>query len=383
MVTESFLPTLNGVTTSVCRILEHLRRRGHHAVVVCPGPAPDEYAGYPVVAVPALNYRQFPVGLPVRLLVRRALAAHLPDVVHLASPFVLGAAGLSEARRLGVPAVAVYQTDVARYSRRYGATASAAAWRWLRHLHERAAVTLAPSTAALGDLTRHGVPRTVMWARGVDADRFTPDRRRTPAATRLRSRLAPDGETVVGYVGRLAPEKRVERLAALAGAQDEVPGGVRLAVVGDGPSRAFVERALAVPGMPPTTLLGRLDGDALADAYAAFDVFVHTGTEETFGQTLQEAMASGLPVVAPAAGGPLDIVCPGLTGELYPAEDDAALRRAVLTLARRPGLRHRYGALARELVLPRSWETLGDELIEHYRRAIAGGAPATTARRAS
>ena len=83
-------------------------------------------------------------------------------------------------------------------------------------------------------------------------------------------------------------------------------------------------------------------------------------------------MASGLPVVAPAVGGPLDIVCPGVTGELYPAEDDAALRRAVATLARRGGLRARYGSVGRELVLPRTWESLGDELLGHYERVIAG-----------
>ncbi len=384
VVTESVLPHLNGVTTRVCRLLEHRRLRGHDAVVVCPGPAPAEYAGFPVVAVPALSYRRFPVGLPVRLLLRRVLAAHRPDVVHLASPFVLGAAGLAEARRAGVPVVAVYQTDVARWTGRYGtgpaaATAAATAWRWIRRLHERADLTLAPSTSALADLATHGVPRTALWARGVDAERFTPARRGSAPVQELRRRLSPSGEVVVGYVGRLAPEKRVERLAVLAGL-----AGVRLAVVGDGPSRDDVERVLRSAGMPPATLLGQLDGDALADAYAALDVFVHTGTEETFGQTLQEAMATGLPVVAPAAGGPLDIVVPGVTGLLYPPDDDAALRHAVATLARSPGLRARYGAIAREFMLPRSWDVLGDELLGHYRavtdrRALAPAVPAARA----
>jgi glycosyl transferase family 1 len=127
----------------------------------------------------------------------------------------------------------------------------------------------------------------------VDADRFTPARRSGPGVAELGARLAPQGEVLVGYIGRLAPEKRIDRLAALAG----LPG-IRLVIAGDGPSRGSLGRALAPLG---ATFLGRLDGDPLADTFAALDVFVHTGTAETFGQTIQEALASGVPVVAPAS----------------------------------------------------------------------------------
>ena len=361
VVTESFLPSLNGVTTSVCRVLEHLRRRGEQAIVVCPGPAPGEYAGHRVITVPALSYRQFPVGLPT-LTVQRTLEAFAPDVVHVASPFVLGAAGLSAARRLGLPSVAIYQTDVAGFARRNGAgPAAAAVWRWLRRVHAAADLTLAPSGAALADLRAHGIDRTALWGRGVDVELFDPCRRSTPAVTALRTLLAPGGELIAGYVGRLAPEKRVERLAVIA----DLPG-VRTVVVGDGPSRASVQRAL-----PRAVLLGRLQGEALADAYATFDVFVHTGTEETFGQTLQEAMATGLPVVAPASGGPLDLVAHGERGLLYSPHDDDALRAAVARLAADPALRSVMGAAGRAFVEPRSWASLGDGLIRHYRSAIS------------
>ena len=364
LVTESFLPNLNGVTTSVCRILEQLRRRGDEAVVVCPAPAPSEYAGYRVVTVPAVNYRQFPVGLPTST-VQRTLERFAPDVVHAASPFVLGAAGLAAARRLGLPTVAVYQTDVAGYARRHHvALAARTAWRWLRRVHAAADLTLAPSSSALADLHAHGVTRTALWGRGVDAALFRPDRRPTPQVGALRARLAPNGEVLVGYVGRLAPEKQVERLAVLAG----LPG-TRTVVVGDGPSRASVARAL-----PRAVLLGRLEGDELADAYAALDLFVHTGTEETFGQTLQEAMATGLPVVAPAVGGPLDLVRPGVQGLLYAPDDDQSLRAAVERLAADPAWRARLGRAGRDGVLPRSWAALGDALIDHYRAVIAASA---------
>jgi len=364
VVTESFLPSLNGVTTSVCQVLEHLRRRGHDAVVFCPGPAPSSHAGFPVVTVPAVSYRQFPVGLP-SWNVAQAMAEYAPDVVHVASPFVLGVTGLRAARKLEIPSVAVFQTDVAGFARRHrAALAAPAAWRWIRRVHELADLTLAPSTSALADLREHGIPRTARWGRGVDTALFHPGR--VAGAQRVRSELAAGGELLVGYVGRLAPEKRVERLAALRG----LPG-IRVVVVGDGPSRGSVERALGTLDRPPA-LLGRLQGDALADVYAALDIFVHTGTEETFGQTIQEAQASGVPVVAPASGGPLDLIEHGVTGLHYPPEDDAALREAVAGLSVDPLRRAELAAAGLARVAPRGWDRVGDELLEHYRSVMVG-----------
>jgi phosphatidylinositol alpha 1,6-mannosyltransferase len=363
VIAESFLPTGNGVTTSVCRVLEHLSRRGHETVVICPGPAPESFAGARVVGVPSIPYRQFPVGMPSSKIIR-TLSGFAPDVVHLASPFVLGAAGMTAAAQLGVPTVAVFQTDVAGFAARNRAgLLRGPAWRWIRRIHEQADLTLAPSSSAMQELREHAVPRLELWQRGVDSERFSPARRNTAEVARLRRELAPNDEVLVGYVGRLATEKRVERLAALAG----LPG-VRLVVIGDGPHRRGIERALKPAG---AAFLGWLDDDSLANAYAALDIFVHTGTSETFGQTLQEAMASGVPVVAPARGGPLDQVAPGLNGILYGPEDDVALRTCVAALADDGDQRRWMGASARVGVERRTWQVLGDELITHYRRILA------------
>lgn len=367
VITESFLPTVNGVTTSVCRVLDHLRATGHDALVITPSAgAPAKYLGYPVHQVPALAYRQFPVGLPTPA-VQGILADFAPDVLHAASPFLLGAQGITAATRLGVPSVAVYQTDVARYAARHGfAAATGLAWRMVRRAHENADITLVPSSAAMHDLETAGVQRLERWGRGVDIDLFTPNRRSTPGAVALRRRLSPSGEVVVGYVGRLAPEKQLERLRALRGLR-----GVRFAVVGDGPSRASLTRTLR--GMP-ITWLGQRSGMELAEAYAAFDVFLHTGTEETFGQTLQEAHASGIPVVAPAAGGPLDLVDQGVDGLLFDPADaaDAHLRSSVAALVADPALRRRMGEAGRRKVRTRTWDVVCDELVAHYAAAIRG-----------
>jgi phosphatidylinositol alpha 1,6-mannosyltransferase len=368
VVTESFLPTVSGVTTSVLRVLDHLKRHGHEAMVICPGAgAPSSYAGFPVRTVPAVAYRQFPVGMPAPE-VQQLLADFTPDVLHAASPFMLGAQGIASANRLGIPSVAIYQTDLAAYARRnhLGITAGFT-WRFMRWVHDGADLTLAPSSASIADLQNAGVARLARWGRGVDLDRYHPNNRLSDDVQRLRERLSPDGEVVVGYVGRIAPEKQVERLAVLKG----IPG-IRIAVVGDGPAEPAARKALR---NLPVSWLGRRGGAELATAYASLDIFVHTGMEETFGQTLQEAHASGVPVIAPYAGGPIDLVEHGENGYLYVA--DRQLRAQTMKLVENGALRRRMGEAGRRAVLGRSWDVICEELIGHYdsvieRRAAVG-----------
>ncbi|MFE0475868.1 glycosyltransferase family 4 protein [Streptomyces sp. NPDC058947] len=371
IVTESFPPDVNGVAHCALQTARHLVERGHAPVVVAPAPAsgnkPDASAPCPVVHVPSLplpGYPQVRVALPSRRLAA-TLVEHRADVVHLASPFVLGVRGMAAAARLGIPAVAVYQTDLAGYARTYMGAGEAAAWRRIRSVHGAADLTLAPSSAALHDLRTHGVPRVELWPRGVDTERFRPDRRDET----LRRELAPDGELIVGYVGRLAPEKQVELLAGACGLD-----GVRVVIVGDGPSRPSLEQAL-----PGAVFLGRRTGDDLARVFASLDLFVHTGPFETFCQTVQEAMASGLPVVAPAAGGPLDLVAHGHTGLLVPPRDADAVREAVRALAAEPALRAAFGAAGRATVEGRTWAAVGDRLIGHYTDVLAGRRTAVAA----
>ncbi|MFF8399623.1 glycosyltransferase family 4 protein [Streptomyces sp. NPDC016172] len=371
IVTESFPPDVNGVAHCALQTARHLVDRGHAPVVVAPAPAPgnkpDAHAPCPVVHIPSLplpGYPQVRVALPSRRLAA-TLIEQRADVVHLASPFVLGVRGMAAAARLGIPAVAVYQTDLAGYARTYMGAGEAAAWRRIRSVHGAADLTLAPSSAALHDLETHGVPRVELWPRGVDTERFRPDRRDEA----LRRELAPNGELIVGYVGRLAPEKQVELLAGACGLE-----GVRVVIVGDGPSRPGLEQAL-----PGAAFLGRRTGDDLARIFASLDAFVHTGPFETFCQTVQEAMASGLPVVAPAAGGPLDLVAHGHTGLLVPPRDATAVREAVRSLAADPGLRAAFGAAGRATVEGRTWAAVGDQLIGHYAKVLAGRRTAVAA----
>ena len=296
-----------------------------------------------------------PLGVPTPRSVR-VLRGFDPDVVHLASPALLGYGGVKAARYLGVPTVAVYQTDVPGFAASYGIGATThAAWAWFRHLHRLADRTLAPSTATMESLVEHRFPRVHHWARGVDVIRFAPSARDED----LRRQWSPDGKPIVGFVGRLAPEKHAERLIALAAA-----GAVQLVIVGDGVDRPKLQAA-----MPTAVFTGALYGNELSAAYASMDVFVHAGEHETFCQVVQEALASGLPVIAPDAGGPRDLVTPWRTGLLLPVKEfEARLPAAVAHLVEE---RHRYASAARRSVLGRSWPVICDELLGHYEAVLS------------
>lgn len=373
LLAESFLPHMNGVTHSLLQVVRHLERRGHEALVVAPrsGPIDEALFGGRAVLLPSVPLPSYPdvrVTLAGAHRLTSVLRDHGTEVVHLASPFILGWRGLAAAGALGIPSVAVYQTDIPSYAERYGVPGAAPALtRHLGRLHRRATLTLAPSSSAIERLRAAGVDddRMRLWRRGVDTERFAPGRR----SERWRRSVAEPGEVVVGYVGRLAPEKQVEDLRALA----ELPR-TRLVVIGEGPSRAVLERML-----PGAVFTGFLGGDALAEAMASLDVFVHPGESETFGQTIQEALASGVPVVATGRGGPLDLVRSSIDGWLYTPGDLAEFRDRVRDLVGDDAKRRAFGIRARQAVRGRGWDVLGDELIGHYEDVLGARAGAVAA----
>jgi len=364
IVAESFLPHVNGVSNSVIRVLEHLRRTGHEALVIAPDNPPGKpraeriYDGIRVHRVPSRMFPKvttLPLGVPMPRMLS-VLRGFDPDVIHLASPALLGYGGVRAARYLGVPTVAVYQTDVPGFAASYGVPMTTrVAWAWFRHLHRLADRTLAPSSETMENLVAHRFPRVHRWARGVDIIRYAPSARDEA----LRQHWSPDGKPIVGFVGRLAPEKHVERLIGLAASD-----AVQLVVVGDGIDQRKLQSA-----MPTAIFTGALYGEELSAAYASMDVFVHPGEHETFCQVVQEALASGLPVIAPDAGGPRDLVTPWRTGLLLPVNEFEARLPAAVShlLAERP----RYAQAARRSVLHRSWPVICDELLGHYEAVLS------------
>jgi phosphatidylinositol alpha 1,6-mannosyltransferase len=362
VVTESFLPALNGVTNSVVRVLESLKANGHEAIVLAPTSNSNEFLGFKVIQISRFYIKQFAVALPhIRL--EKILREFNPDVIHVAAPFAFGRQAISVAHRMGVPAIAIYQTDIAGYAQRYGLP-------WLRPIidrligaiHQRATVNLAPTIEGADYLRAIGANGVAVWGRGVDLENYHPLRRDLVGNSGLRKELGAPGHLIVGFVGRLAAEKQVERLAELFG----IPN-VSFLIVGDGPERKNLEKLFAYQKVKFT---GKLVGPDLANAYASMDIFIHCGTEETFGQTIQEAQASGLPVVAPARGGLRFLIQSGRSGILVNPDDENAYRNAVQQLIDNPDLRRAIGLKARTSVSSKSWAANNAQLFEHYRNAI-------------
>ena len=223
-------------------MLEHLRRRGHEALVIAPNDprgVPDSYAGFPIVTTASLTLPWYPdmrLSATLTAQVEKHLADFAPDVVHLAAPVVLGYKGVLAAARLGVPSVALYQTEVPKYAVQYGyPAAEPLLWHHLRKVHNMATINLAPSSYTRDQLIDHGFARVDVWGRGVDTERFNP-RKRDQA---LHDSWTPHGEVVVGYMGRLAAEKQVTDLSVLA----DLPG-TRMVIIGDGPMREELEAQL-------------------------------------------------------------------------------------------------------------------------------------------
>lgn len=363
IVTESFLPGLNGVTNSVLRVIDTLVERGDDVIVVAPTKNGPHYRGVEVVTCPFVSLAGFPVGIPTPVMTQ-ALDRFGPDLIHVAAPFWLGAGALAYAEKRGIPSVAVYQTDVAGYMERYGLDFARPLLDTITgQIHKLATLNLAPTPDGQAYLGGLGVETTEVWARGVDSELFHPTKKLSAQARVIRSRLAPQGEFVVGYVGRLAPEKQVGRLREVCA----IPN-TRVLIAGDGPEREELE---TIFDGYPVSFLGRLDGEDLAHAYAAMDVFVHCGTEETFGQTLQEAHAAGVPVIAPDRGGPRHIVVSGETGYLVDWTRWGAFRHAVEALKDDRALLERMSRASRASVAQKTWAANNEQLLGFYAQAMA------------
>jgi glycosyltransferase involved in cell wall biosynthesis len=365
--TETFLPATDGVVTRLRNTLEELAGVGDAMLVIAPrypDGGPDSYAGAPIYRVPGVPFPPYPrIKLsPAHPGVGRALRRFGPDLIHTVNPFILGPGGIYYARRLKVPLVASYHTNVATYARYYRLGLGVDATRWYtRQLHNRATINLCTSETTMDYLLGEGIKRVRLWPQGVDARHYHPGKASGPWRERLSG--GHPSERLLLYVGRLAPEKGIERLKAVL---REV-SGTRLAIVGDGPARPSLERAFTGT---PTVFTGLLHGEDLAAAYASADAFLFPSTTETLGIAMLEALASGLPVVAARSGASGEVVTEGESGLFYEPSSPATLVAAVRRLCSDDDLREALARGARAAAEKRDWGASTRVLRGYYEEAL-------------
>jgi glycosyltransferase involved in cell wall biosynthesis len=365
--TETFLPKVDGIVVKVTRLLDHLANRGHQAMLFGPSGSPITYGGFPVISYRSVSVPFYPELSIAPPWARAAdeIEKFRPDMIHLVNPISLGLAGLRVADRYGIPVLASYHTDVPGFAEHWRlGFLSGSIYRYARWIHNRVEMNVCPSNFTRNQLLENDFQRVKIWRGGVDIQQFNPSKR----SLEWRHRLT-DGQPerpLILYIGRISPEKRIDRLLPLL---HETPEA-RLAIVGDGPSRANLQEKFAGTG---TVFTGYLQGEALASAYASGDLFVFTGDKETFGNVVVEAMASGLPVVAPNSGGVTDLVIDGYNGLLYDPSVPGSLVGAARTMLESPSLLKKFGARGRALAEQRTWEITLDELLGHYQTVLETG----------
>ncbi len=366
---EAFLPKVDGVSKTAYLTLRYLQETGREVVVFAPDIAPHTVRGSEVIPLPSVGLRAAPetrVALPHPVIAQK-LHDFKPDLIHLFSPAILSVSGMLTGRQMRVPVIANYQTDLPGYVEAYGYPyLRGIVSEWLRYVHNGCHLTLVPSNWTLDTLKEQRYRRLRRWGRGVSGDQFTPARRDSAVRARLLAGRPADSLLCI-YVGRLANEKRVDLLLEVA----RTPG-VALTIIGDGALREELEALFAGTG---THFTGYLYAEELANAYAAADVFLFPGANETFGQVVQEAQASGLPAVVIDQGGVPDLVEPEVTGFHCPP-DPEAFAQAVVRLRDDRALLARLAANARAAVERNSWDAIMAQLEGYYREAHAMNARA-------
>ncbi len=363
LITETWRPSVDGVVSRLEATIGELRRAGHEVLVIAPRNPGMHMAGVTVVGVATTGFRFLyggkRWGLPAPQ-VARALRRFAPDVVHVLNPVLLGVAGVMAARWQRRALVASYHTDLSRYAAHYRlGWIVPLLWSHQRRLHRAAHLNLATSTAAAEQLTRHGIAVLEVWPRGIDLDRFHPARHdgdpHRPAGQR----------PTALYVGRLADEKGLHRLAPLARPDNTV----QLVLTGDGPARGALHQRFG----DTVTFTGTLHGTVLADAYRSADVFVFPSTTDTLGLVLLEALASGLPVVAADSPASRETLADCPAARLFPAEHPEQLPTIIHELlASAP--RETQARQARAHAARWSWRDATTHLLtcyEHARRVTA------------
>jgi phosphatidylinositol alpha 1,6-mannosyltransferase len=360
---------VSGVGVTLLRLTEALEERGHQVRVYSGTyPLPKGERDRPEVhrspGIPLFLYQDVQWAFPRLRDVVEDARRFRPDVVHVATEFSLGIAGIKTARRLDLPLVASAHTDYDKYAARYGVEwALRAGWHYLRWFYGQAHKVLCPSRIYEEHLHTRGVTHTGIWSRGVDPRVFHP--RFRSEAYRQALGLGPS-DLLVTYIGRIAREKNLTLLLEAWEALAAHRGSARLALVGRGPLEEEIRRR-EIPGVH---VAGLMHGLELSTAYASADIFAFPSATETFGNSLLEAMGSGLPSLVADAGGVLEFSRQRENALLVTANSAPAIIEGLGTLMSDPGLRHHLSAGALRTASERGWDDVYDRLLEDYAEAI-------------
>lgn len=366
IVTETFLPATDGVVTRFTFAIDYMMRQGHEVIVLAPDidGIPDSYAGakiYPMPAKTYFFYKERPWSAPTTK-VGKVLKEFEPDIVHAVNPVSLAASGVHYAKKLEIPLICSFHTNMPNYLDHYYASAfKPAFWSYLRKLHNSAPVNLVTSQAMYDELDEQGIEGLEILPVGVDVKNRHPKY----ANETMRERLT-EGEAhkkLLIFVGRLAAEKDIQSIKPLLDERDDV----RLAIVGDGP---YTEKLKKTFEGTDTVFTGFLHGEELSQAYASADAFVFPSTSETLGLVITESMASGTPVIAAMSEPTAEQIVDGENGLIY-EKTRAETFHESLDILDNEELMEGIKGNGREYAAQFSWDNASQGMIDAYELALS------------
>lgn len=348
LFTEHFQPEAKGASETLVHLLDHLERRGHQSLLFAPEGSPTSYGRTRV--------------LPPLESMRAKLSDFAPDLIHVLGPRAVGLDGLRLAETLRIPAIASYHSDLPVHENLWGESLTdTLLWNYVREVHNLADLSLAPSRATKFQMLEMDYRHVETWTQGVDPDLYAPQRR--SLATRHRLSNGQADKALVLFAGRLSPENHVEQLKPI---MDKLPKA-RLVIVGDGPQLNWLHNYFQDTA---TTFMGNLENGELAEAYASCDVFLQPAPSHGFSSAALEAMASGLPVVAPHCGALLDFAEHDRNALLFHAGDSDQAAAHIRAILRKTRLAARLSYQARATAEAWSWQIRLDALLARYQSVL-------------
>ena len=374
IIAEVYLPKIDGVVIRTFNLIRELQAAGDEVIVICPEVEGVRNSPVPIVEFSSFSFPMYPeyrIGQPDCRL-EAALSEFQPDVIHFVNPFAFGFQCYDRLAAAGMNAATVFSfhTLYAEFVKRYGSLRplSTLLWWQTKHYHNKADVNLTVSQAQVDDLRSRNFERVYLWQPAVDAELFRPDQQRgsgLPGRTDQHSTTEDRTDNFrLLTVSRLAPEKNVEFLKSVLLKLPEAS----LTIVGDGPHRPVLEKHFA--GLP-VRFAGYLQNEELAKAYATSDAFVYASETETMGNVILEAMASGLPVIAPQAGGIPSLVQHEQSGLLFEPGDATAAANFVRTILMNKSRRIAMIQQARAFAEQHDWTAAATQVRKDYSQAIA------------
>ncbi|MDK8642707.1 glycosyltransferase family 4 protein [Niallia taxi] len=366
--TDTYFPQVNGVANSLKRLTDHLEKRQIQYQIFAP--EVEDAPVYPNInqffSIPVFLYPECRTALANPKKIKAKVQEFNPDIIHIATPYMMGLYGLFCAKRLHIPVVSSYHTHFDQYLEYYKA-----AWllpvlhKYLKWFHESTLRTFAPSNETKSKLTELGFHSLSIWGRGIDCTQFRP----IATTHAVRQKYNIQEEFILLYVGRFAPEKDLSTLSSII---DSVPDNwnkkIHWLLAGDGPSLPEWKRKAA--DWNNVTLTGYLKGEELSEAYASADLFVFPSTTETFGNVVLESLASGTPAIVSNSGGVKELVADGITGRICTAKSANEFSKAIIELLADQEKRRLFGIAARKYALSQSWESILDKLIGEYEEVL-------------